>query len=87
MKKPSIFVPLPSAAEDHQTKNAKVLTTLSAAKLIKDSEVREQLGQTVLELINNEEELNRLSKNISPLGYHDAADIIANEAIQLTIKN
>ncbi len=87
VKKPSIFVPLPSAAEDHQTKNAKVLTTLSAAKLIKDSEVREQLGQTVLELINNEEELNRLSKNISPLGYHDAADIIANEAIQLTIKN
>ena len=87
VKKPSIFVPLPSAAEDHQTKNATVLTTLSAAKLIKDSEVRLELEQTVLGLINNEEELERLSTNITPLGYHDAADIIANEAIQLTINN
>jgi len=43
VKKPSIFVPLPSAAEDHQTKNAKVLTTLNAAVLITDAEVREKL--------------------------------------------
>jgi len=83
VKKPCIFVPLPSAAEDHQTKNATVLSTLNAAELIADSQVRETLEQAVLELITNEAELNRLSKNISPLGYHDAAAIIANEAIQL----
>lgn len=83
VKKPSIFVPLPSAAEDHQTKNATVLTTLSAAHLIKDADVRSLLGEEVLKLINNEEELNRLSENISPLGYHDAADLIANEALKL----
>lgn len=83
VKKPSIFVPLPSAAEDHQTKNATVLTTLSAAHLIKDTEVRACLGEEVLKLINDEEELSRLSKNISPLGYHDAADLIANEALKL----
>ena len=83
MKKPSIFVPLPSAAEDHQTKNAKVLTTLNAARIINDSEVREKLEKTVLDLINNEAELNNLSENISPLGYHDAADIIANEALKM----
>lgn len=83
VKKPAVFVPLPSAAEDHQTKNAKVLTTLNAAHLVADSEVRDVLGNKVLELINNEEELERLSKNISPLGYHDAADIIANEGLKL----
>ncbi|MBL4709199.1 MAG: undecaprenyldiphospho-muramoylpentapeptide beta-N-acetylglucosaminyltransferase [Flavobacteriales bacterium] len=86
VKKPSIFVPLPSAAEDHQTKNATVLATLSAAHLIKDAEIRALLGDEVLKLINDEEELNRLSENISPLGYHDAADLIANEALKL-IKN
>ena len=86
VKKPSIFVPLPSAAEDHQTKNAMVLTTLSAAHLIKDNQVREELGETVLKLISDEEELNRLSENISSLGYHDAADIIANEALKLINK-
>ena len=83
VKKPSIFVPLPSAAEDHQTKNAKVLTTLGAGILITDFEVRAKLEKQVLDLINNEDDLNRLSENISPLGYNDAADIIANEAIQL----
>lgn len=83
VKKPSIFVPLPSAAEDHQTKNAKVLTTLNAARIINDSEVREKLENSVLDLINNESELNNLSENISPLGYHDAADIIANEALKM----
>ena len=83
VKKPSIFVPLPSAAEDHQTKNAKVLTTLSAAVLVPDARVRQDLEDSVLGLINNNEELEKLSKNISPLGYHDAADIIANEALML----
>ncbi|MFT5667222.1 MAG: UDP-N-acetylglucosamine--N-acetylmuramyl-(pentapeptide) pyrophosphoryl-undecaprenol N-acetylglucosamine transferase [Vicingaceae bacterium] len=85
VKKPSIFIPLPSAAEDHQTKNAKVLSTLGAAILLSDAEVREKLEQEVLGLINNEEELTRLSENISPLGYHDAADIIANEVVKLVI--
>ena len=83
VKKPSIFVPLPLAAEDHQTKNAKVLTTLNAAELITDAEVREKLEKTVLDLIDNNTDLSRLSQNISPLGYHDAADIIANEAVKL----
>lgn len=83
VKKPTIFVPLPSAAEDHQTKNAKVLTTLGAAHLVKNSDVKEELGKKVLELMNDAEELQRLSENIQPLGYHDAADIIANEVIKL----
>ncbi len=85
--KPSIFVPLPSAAEDHQTKNAKVLTTLNAAHIIEDSAVRTKLGKKVLELINNEEELGRLADNIKPLGYHDADDIIADEVIKLALKD
>ena len=83
VKKPSIFVPLPSAAEDHQTKNAMVLTTLNAAHLIKDVEVRKELGSQVIKLINDHTELDRLSENISPLGYNDAADLIANEALKL----
>ena len=60
-----------------------MLTTLNAAVLITDAEVREKLEKTVLQLINDESELARLSKNISPLGYQDAADIIANEAVKL----
>ncbi len=83
VKKPAIFVPLPSAAEDHQTKNANILVTLGAAHSIKDSEVKNSLGEKVLGLLDNQEELDRLVENIAPLGRHDAADIIADEALKL----
>lgn len=86
VKKPTIFVPLPSAAEDHQTKNAMVLVTLNAASLVKDIEVREKLAGEVEELINNEEELERFRENITPLGYTDAASIIADEVLKLANK-
>tara|TARA_B100001109_G_C18862243_1_gene474691 strand:- start:2134 stop:3231 length:1098 start_codon:yes stop_codon:yes gene_type:complete len=83
VKKPSLFVPLPSAAEDHQTKNAMVLVNRQAAKLVKDELVREKLADEVLALINNEAELQKMSAQMAPLGYHDAADLIASEALKL----
>lgn len=83
VKKPTIFVPLPSAAEDHQTKNARSLTGRNAAFLVKDNEVRAKLGDEVSRLIHAEEELARTVANIKPLGYADAADIIADEVLKL----
>jgi len=83
VKKPSIFVPLPTAAEDHQSKNAQALTSRNAAYLVKDSEVKEKLGNEVVRLIRSEEELQKTIDNIKPLGYGDAADIIADEVLKL----
>ncbi|MEQ8909087.1 MAG: undecaprenyldiphospho-muramoylpentapeptide beta-N-acetylglucosaminyltransferase [Vicingaceae bacterium] len=83
VKKPCIFVPLPSAAEDHQTKNALVLVSRNAGHLIEDQKVKEDLAQEVMNLIHNEAELSRISEQMEPLGYHDAADLIADEAIKL----
>ena len=83
VKKPAILFPLPSAAEDHQTKNAMALVTHNAAKLCKDSEVRSEIGKRVVELIRQPEELDKLSENMEPLGFHDAADLIAAEVLKL----
>jgi UDP-N-acetylglucosamine--N-acetylmuramyl-(pentapeptide) pyrophosphoryl-undecaprenol N-acetylglucosamine transferase len=83
VKKPAILVPLPSAAEDHQTKNAMALVTHNAAKICKNSEVKDVLGNMVLELINQEKELDKLSENMEPLGFHDAAELIAAEVLKL----
>ncbi len=83
VKKPCILVPLPSAAEDHQTKNAMALVTHSAAKICKDSEVRTEIGNMVLRLIGKPKELEKLSENMEPLGFHDAADLIAAEVLKL----
>lgn len=83
VKKPAILVPLPSAAEDHQTKNAMALVTHNAAKICKDSDVRTEVGSMVLDLIEKPEELDKLSENMEPLGFHDAADLIAAEVLKL----
>lgn len=83
VKKPTVFVPLPTAAEDHQSKNAMALTGRNAAYLIKDSEVKLKLGDEVSRLIKSEDELSKTIDNIKPLGYADAADIIADEVLKL----
>ena len=83
VKKPSILIPLPSAAEDHQTKNAMALTNHNAAILVKDSEAREKLGSIVIDLINNGPERIRLGENIIRLAFKDAADVIASEILNL----
>lgn len=77
--KPSVFVPFPLAAEDHQTANAKTLVDRQAAILIKDSEAKEKLVSTVVELAKNDELQKWLSANISALAIKNADEIIANE--------
>ncbi|MTI32858.1 undecaprenyldiphospho-muramoylpentapeptide beta-N-acetylglucosaminyltransferase [Xanthovirga aplysinae] len=82
-KKPSIFVPSPNVAEDHQTKNARALVEKDAAWMINDREAKENLVDRALELLNNEEERKRLSENIALWGRPEAAEDIVNEILKL----
>ena len=77
--KACIFVPLPSAAEDHQTKNAMRLVEAKAAKLCKNSEAREKLVPMVLDLLQNEDELEQLRREIRTFALPSAADEILKE--------
>jgi UDP-N-acetylglucosamine--N-acetylmuramyl-(pentapeptide) pyrophosphoryl-undecaprenol N-acetylglucosamine transferase len=81
--KPVILVPSPNVAEDHQTKNAMALVHADAAKLIKDSECILLLGDTVIDLIKDNEKCSALSSNIFRLALPQAADNIANEVLAL----
>ena len=81
--KPTIFIPLPSAAEDHQTKNAMALVNHKAALLVKDSDAKETLIPTLIELVKNEEEQRKISANVAKMAFNDSASIIANEVIKL----
>lgn len=83
VRKPAILVPLPHAAEDHQTKNAMALVTHHAAILVKDNEATEHIGKQVLELIDNKAALDKLSTNIAGLAQENSADTIANEVLNL----
>ncbi|MEQ8358857.1 MAG: undecaprenyldiphospho-muramoylpentapeptide beta-N-acetylglucosaminyltransferase [Cytophagales bacterium] len=77
--KPVVFVPLPSAAEDHQSKNAMALVEKDAALMVKNSEAKEELGQSILKIKNDSELTIRLSQNIKELGINNATDLILKE--------
>ncbi len=83
VKKPTILIPSPNVAEDHQTKNAMALVTYNAAIIIKDIEAREKLCEQSVALVKDLEACFKLSENIGRLALPDAAKVIASEIISL----
>ena len=84
--KPSILVPSPNVAEDHQTHNAMALVRKDAAILVKDVDAKNMLITTALALINSEEQLESLHRNILTLALPDSARLIAEEVMKLAQK-
>jgi len=84
--KPAILVPLPTAAEDHQTHNCKALVEKNAAILVKDSDAMNELVASALKLISDSDRKSELSTNISKLAIRDSAKIIAQHVLSL-VKN
>lgn len=77
--KPTIFVPSPNVAEDHQTKNAQALVNKDAAKMVRDADAIEMGMVKALELLKNKVRLEELRRNISALGIADAAARVVSE--------
>lgn len=75
--KPSILVPSPNVAEDHQTRNALSLVSSEAAIMVRDNAAWENLVKTAIKLAGDKETQNRLSNNIIKLAHPDAALEIA----------
>ncbi|MEP4534204.1 MAG: undecaprenyldiphospho-muramoylpentapeptide beta-N-acetylglucosaminyltransferase [Cyclobacteriaceae bacterium] len=81
--KPSILVPSPNVAEDHQTINAKALVERNAAILVADSDAKDSLIDRALTLLEDETAKADLSKNIKAMAHADASKDIANEVLKL----
>lgn len=85
-KRPSILVPSPNVAEDHQTKNALTLVNAAAASMIQDVEAKSKLVYESLKLIYDEQQCEALRQNIAKLGKPRATEEIVNEIEKLIIK-
>jgi UDP-N-acetylglucosamine--N-acetylmuramyl-(pentapeptide) pyrophosphoryl-undecaprenol N-acetylglucosamine transferase len=83
VKKPSILVPLLTAAEDHQTKNAMALVNKKAAILVRDNQAKNYLVKEAIALIENEMLCDELSKNCASLARPDSTNKIAHEVLKL----
>lgn len=77
--KPSILVPSPNVAEDHQTKNAKALEEKEAAIIVRDEEAASMLVPELLKLVFDDQRCRRLSGNIRTLAKPNATRDIVNE--------
>ena len=84
--KPSILVPSPNVAEDHQTHNAMALVRKGAGVLVKDIDAKDQMVATALSLIHDTARLEALRANILTLALPDSAKRIAEEVMKLAQK-
>jgi UDP-N-acetylglucosamine--N-acetylmuramyl-(pentapeptide) pyrophosphoryl-undecaprenol N-acetylglucosamine transferase len=82
-KRPSILVPSPNVAEDHQTKNAMALVDIGAAVLVRDVDAKSDLVDEALKLIFDLPRCEMLSDNIGKLAKPNAAEEIVNEIEKL----
>ena len=84
--KPTILVPSPNVAEDHQTKNALALVNRDAALYVKDSEAVEQLVPLAVATVKNGRRLEELGQHAGQMAFKNAADRIAEEVCRLAMK-
>ena len=78
--KPTLFIPSPNVAEDHQTHNAMALVNKGAAEIVKDSEAVESGFAVVEAMVADRERLDSLATNIKALAIADSADRVAEIA-------
>ena len=81
--KPSVLVPSPNVAEDHQTKNALALTSKDAALLVRDTDAAATLYNEALALLQNHARQQQLAANIRQLARPHATATIVDELLKL----
>lgn len=78
-KTPSILIPYPFAAEDHQYYNGKVFVEEGAAQLFRQDQLNSDLlTEIVSDLLNNPEQLTLMSQKASNLALRNSATILAD---------
>lgn len=76
---PSILIPYPYAAEDHQFYNAQVFAVKGAGLLFRQEELTaETLNLQVIDLLNNPDKLKMMGQKSSDLASLDSAKILAD---------
>jgi UDP-N-acetylglucosamine--N-acetylmuramyl-(pentapeptide) pyrophosphoryl-undecaprenol N-acetylglucosamine transferase len=82
--KAALMVPLPTAADDHQRKNAEALQTAGAARMILQKDLSaESLAKEITELINSPEKISEMETAAGKLARKDAAEVTVDLIEQL----
>ncbi len=83
--KPSVLVPLPTAAADHQTFNARALANAGASVLLLESEFTpDGFAKTVVPLAHDHKRLDALAQSARGRGHPNAARSIMSKVLELS---
>ena len=82
--KPSLLIPLPTAADDHQRKNAEVLQRAGAAEVLEQKDLSgAALAERILALIGDPARRQRMASEALALARPEAARLIVDRALEL----
>lgn len=86
--RPALYVPLPTAADDHQRKNAEAVAARGAAKVLPQSELSpETLAAALESLLRDRTSLAAMATAARALGRAEAATQVAHDLLEITRRN
>lgn len=84
LARPSLLVPYPHAADDHQTANARALAAAGAAALVpQEALTPERLAETLEGLMQDPDRLSEMARAARALARPDAAERLADAVLAL----
>jgi UDP-N-acetylglucosamine--N-acetylmuramyl-(pentapeptide) pyrophosphoryl-undecaprenol N-acetylglucosamine transferase len=82
--KASILIPFSDASENHQYKNAKVLSDQKAAVLLSENKLDSTTClKTVIKLVNNKIGLKEMGNKAKSMSNSNAKELITNKIIEI----
>ncbi len=84
LKKPSILIPFPYAADNHQEKNGQFLVEEGGAKMFVEKDLTgAQLGNEIIALLTNKKTLSEMAEKMSHHAKPKAVEVIVDECEKL----
>jgi UDP-N-acetylglucosamine--N-acetylmuramyl-(pentapeptide) pyrophosphoryl-undecaprenol N-acetylglucosamine transferase len=83
---PSVLVPYPFAAADHQTENARAMVAAGAAVLVSDARAATELPPVVRNLIHDPLQLKAMAEAARRMGKPEAASVLADAVLRLAYR-
>lgn len=80
---PSILIPSPNVAEDHQRKNAEALASRDAAVMILDKDCKANLAKEVKNLLKDESRRQKISENALKMALPNADEKIVDHLLNI----
>jgi UDP-N-acetylglucosamine--N-acetylmuramyl-(pentapeptide) pyrophosphoryl-undecaprenol N-acetylglucosamine transferase len=82
--KPAILIPLPTATDDHQRRNAEALASCGAAEMLRQADANGTvLAERILALAGDDQRRRAMSAAARRLAKPDAARAIVDRALEL----